>query len=472
MSSIEVILLFLLTKAASSGYSSKQNDTLVNDYATRYRREVSPVSIETFSASSVDEGSGFTNVTTKAAALIASTENTPLFMTNGNTSPHHVESSTFRRPNVTKVESSECGTTLVPVVDNVIVVRQNGSYGNRSDDDNDEKEHGSNTTRSVDSYLAYRMGKSINRFVLPVIIVVGTCGNLVSMYVMFQRQNRQTSFSIYLGCLAISDNCVLFAAGYYWVTTELLGRLSFNDECRILVWVLETFQANGVLLILSVTLDRLVAVRFPFKAAAWCRVRRAKIVSASVFAVVSAYNIPHLVLNHADARFVCMLCSFDNILSVIHLWVTTLLMFAIPFVLLLSANTVIILAVQNFLKYTPSSRDVDASSSAINSNTVVLSSKDRNLIAMLLLVSFMFLLLNAPRFMRIIIFATVQFEMTPRRVAMNTLVWHITNKLYFTNNACNFFLYCVSGSKFRRDFKVLCREIFRCSRKSTIFNEY
>ncbi|KAI0243439.1 hypothetical protein LSAT2_000006, partial [Lamellibrachia satsuma] len=74
---------------------------------------------------------------------------------------------------------------------------------------------------------------------------------------------------------------------------------------------------------------------------------------------------------------------------------------------------------------------------------------------MLLLVSFMFLLLNAPRLMRIIIFATVQFEPTPERIALNSLAWHITNKLYFSNNACNFFLYCFSGSKFRRDFKGL-----------------
>ncbi|KAK2153892.1 hypothetical protein NP493_2246g00004 [Ridgeia piscesae] len=81
----------------------------------------------------------------------------------------------------------------------------------------------------------------------------------------------------------------------------------------------------------------------------------------------------------------------------------------------------------------------------------------------------MFLLLNAPRFIRIIIFATVQFDMTPERVAMNTLAWHVTNKLYFTNNACNFVLYCLSGSKFRRDFTKLFRDnVWRhCTRKTS-----
>ncbi|KAI0243436.1 hypothetical protein LSAT2_000003, partial [Lamellibrachia satsuma] len=79
-----------------------------------------------------------------------------------------------------------------------------------------------------------------------------------------------------------------------------------------------------------------------------------------------------------------------------------------------------------------------------------------------------FLLINAPWFMRIIIFATVKFEPTPERIALNTLAWHVTNKLYFTNNACNFFLYCVSGTKFRRDFKTLFREnVCRCCFKKT-----
>ena len=347
--------------------------------------------------------------------------------------------------------------------------------------------------QSFTSYLAYVVGVGINRYVLPMLVIVGACGNFISMLVMFQRQNRHTSFSIYLGNLAISDNCVLFTAGYYWVAAELLGRTFYDIECKIFIWLLDTFQHNGVLLILSVTLDRFVAVRFPFNAAAWCRAKRAKIVSACVFVVVAVYSLPHLLFNYADEQLVCMLCSFDNILCVIHLWVTAFIAFAIPFVLLLSINVVIIRTVRNSMKYqskyplescgdtttTDQSEDIDTSGQSVasvsqsergeaRSKNQQLSSKDRNLIAMLLLVSFVFLLLNAPRFMRIIIFATVKFDPTPERIALNTLAFHVTNKLYFSNNACNFFLYCVSGSKFRRDFKALFREnVCRCCFKKT-----
>ena len=94
----------------------------------------------------------------------------------------------------------------------------------------------------IDSYLAFTVGIGINRYVLPVIIIVGAIGNLISMLVMFQRQSRHTSFRIYLGNLAISDNCVLFSAGYYWVGAELQGRTFVDVECKILIWILESFQ--------------------------------------------------------------------------------------------------------------------------------------------------------------------------------------------------------------------------------------
>ena len=416
--------------------------------------------------------------------------NRSLFLLNGRSSLQDVNSSELRETTTTintDKTDNETKSTCLTLNSNE---SQIGNYSERNCDENDED---ITHIQSFTSYLAYVVGVGINRYVLPMLVIVGACGNFISMLVMFQRQNRHTSFSIYLGNLAISDNCVLFTAGYYWVATELQGRTFYDIECKILIWMLDTFQQYGVLLILSVTLDRLVAVRFPFNAADWCRAKRAKIVSACVFVVVAVYSLPHLLFNYADEQLVCMLCSFDNILCVIHLWVTASIAFAIPFVLLLSMNVVIICSVRNSMKYqskssaescggpttTDKSEDFDTSSQSVASvsqservkarrQNKQLSPKDRNLIAMLLLVSFMFLLLNAPRFMRIIIFATVQFEPTPERIALNILAWHVTNKLYFTNNACNFFLYCVSGTKFRRDFKALFREnVCRCCFKKT-----
>ena len=47
---------------------------------------------------------------------------------------------------------------------------------------------------------------------------------------------------------------------------------------------------------------------------------------------------------------------------------------------------------------------------------------------------------------------------SPEKYARLMLFYHITNKLYFSNNGINFFLYCISGKKFRNDLQeILCR---------------
>ena len=49
------------------------------------------------------------------------------------------------------------------------------------------------------------------------------------------------------------------------------------------------------------------------------------------------------------------------------------------------------------------------------------------------------------------------------------LFYQVTSKLYFTNSGINFFLYCISGQKFRNDLKELLgcnKPLTRCGTRS------
>jgi len=85
--------------------------------------------------------------------------------------------------------------------------------------------------------------------------------------------------------------------------------------------------------------------------------------------------------------------------------------------------------------------------------------RDLQLVIMLLLVSFAVLFLTSPHYVHYIIRVHVldyYFEY-PNKLATFMLTYNIVNKLYFTNNAINFFLYCISGTKFRQELKqVFC----------------
>ena len=83
-----------------------------------------------------------------------------------------------------------------------------------------------------------------------------------------------------------------------------------------------------------------------------------------------------------------------------------------------------------------------------------MKNSENQLTIMLLLVTTLFLILLCPTYIRFIYLTLVKRD-TPFKYASSMLFYQISNKLYFTNNAINFFLYCISGQKFRNDLKEL-----------------
>ncbi len=75
---------------------------------------------------------------------------------------------------------------------------------------------------------------------------------------------------------------------------------------------------------------------------------------------------------------------------------------------------------------------------------------------MLVAVSFVFLVLTLPLFLLCIVYTLVEYKDCPQSYALYVMLYNLTNKLYMTNNAINFYVYSLTGSRFRRDLKQLC----------------
>ena len=85
-----------------------------------------------------------------------------------------------------------------------------------------------------------------------------------------------------------------------------------------------------------------------------------------------------------------------------------------------------------------------------------MTSVRNQLTIMLLLVTTLFLILLIPTYVRFIYWNLVKRD-TPSKYASSMLFFQITYKLYVTNSGINFFLYCISGQKFRKDLKeIIC----------------
>ena len=96
---------------------------------------------------------------------------------------------------------------------------------------------------------------------------------------------------------------------------------------------------------------------------------------------------------------------------------------------------------------------------------------DRQLAKMLLAVSFTFLVLTLPQYVRYTVFSFCGFRDSGARYATYILVVNITNKLCITNSAVNFVLYCISGRRFRTHLKHMIQKRKCCINTSIVTGE-
>jgi len=91
------------------------------------------------------------------------------------------------------------------------------------------------------------------------------------------------------------------------------------------------------------------------------------------------------------------------------------------------------------------------------------SQRDNQLALMLAMVTLAFVVLTLPQYVRLLVFRFVDHTNSVRSQEIFILAYHITQKLFWMNNAVNFYLYCITGSKFRKDLMKLLSSA-KCNR--------
>ena len=94
-------------------------------------------------------------------------------------------------------------------------------------------------------------------------------------------------------------------------------------------------------------------------------------------------------------------------------------------------------------------------------------STEVQLTVMLILVSSLFVILLLPFEIREIYYTIFSKAETPKEYAIFIFVFDITFELYNVNNGINFYLYFISGTKFRRDLLNLVGIASRQSPRTT-----
>ena len=228
-------------------------------------------------------------------------------------------------------------------------------------------------------------------------------------------------------------------------------------HCVLCNTLMFTSSMCSTLFILSMTFERFYSTIRPHKAASFNTVKRAKFSIVLIVATSIMYNIPHLFITLSVGRqCVPYGKAMETLLGQFHYWLSFMVNFVAPFVLLLIMNSFIIHTIRNRGTLIHSANN--QGQGQIKGQT-----SERQIYIILLLVTFAFLILTTPGYVFLTYVLFYNYTKSAHSFAVYYLLYHIAHKLYNTNCGINFFLYVISGRKFRTDLLRL----FGCYKQKT-----
>ena len=266
---------------------------------------------------------------------------------------------------------------------------------------------GSLDPNSTDLATLNRVLSMLQLYYTPLIVVLGACGNIASMLVLFLTKLRGQSSSYYLSALAASDTGFLLTQLVAWLEEVQLPLFLQPVVCQLTQYVANCCSFTSAWFVVAFTVERFVAVCYPLHRPSFCTVHRAKMVIgalAGVSALVNSYAL--VIVRPIPVDDGLTLCDIDFgrypsvgfYLTAVDI-VTTLVL---PFLLIVLLNVQIARAICRLELVRRMMYVSSAEHGTPRANS------QQKITKMLLIVSSVFLLLNLPAYvMRVWAFIAV-----------------------------------------------------------------
>ena len=233
--------------------------------------------------------------------------------------------------------------------------------------------------------------------------------------------------------------------------------------CSYTMTTLATSSLCSSLFIVNMTFDGFYSIIRPHKAASFNTLKRAKvtIISAVVFSAI--YSIPHIFMTSVT-EYTCLVYfkGMDWLAGRIYFYSGWFVTLGFPFVSLLIMNCIIINKLCNRSKPLLAERSETQGQNSSQSHPSKMKSSEKQITLMLLFVTFGFLILMIPAFCTGFYPYFVDFNSSPELYAGFHLIMAVGQKSYYTNFCINFYLYVMSGHKFRSDLVKLFQSMCSC----------
>ena len=298
-------------------------------------------------------------------------------------------------------------------------------------------------------------------YILPTVLLVGIVGNILSVVVLQSRAFRHTTTGVYLPLTAIADTIFVVTGGLEILeVAEIFSVREYNVwTCRLYKVFLYTAGDASIWLLVAFTFDRFVAVCFPLSKRRVCRWKRAVIASATILFLTLAKNLhefwtrgPEYRVTGEFRRICGTQKQYEFFLDYVRPWLAFALIMAAPFFLIFFFNCMI---VRSLIKAQRLRSKAAATPTGTGNQPPTLVSSFRQTTFMCLGISFAFLILIAPSMVLLI----GKPYWRPGNKAAYQQAKAVSNFLAFLNHCINFYLYCVTGQRFRQELRatLTCR---------------
>jgi hypothetical protein len=256
-----------------------------------------------------------------------------------------------------------------------------------------------------------------------------------------------------MAILACSETTYLSRKMIPWST--YFG-VPFTDlYCKIYYYTLVTQYQFHAFIVQLLSIERAIAVAMPFRAARLLSMKRSVVALSCtfIFSSFAAFDYPMYAVSKYGQ---CLIRARIPVLDGIHLKDNILYVY-LPFAVLISCNTII---VTNMVKSAKSRERMGGTREQRGAQIA----KDRQISIICLLISVLFLLLNAPLYIwvifneRVLILPGWEYRRTCEEAKFILIGSGVISFLIDLNACQNGYLYCLSSSSFRADVK---KSIFR-----------
>ena len=321
----------------------------------------------------------------------------------------------------------------------------NKQWGNTSFSTNDQlhgnsKTYYNSTATEVENLHPCRPGIYIT-IIDKVILTVGVIANVLVLSVVLRKSFLRNALGVHLICLAVFDSLTL-------ITQSILSEYNPTDMigCKMLGYINTMVEIQSSWTLVTIAVERVLAVFVPHRARITSNVKRAAYVQLSVsisVALVCIWIIFFSTLQQNGPVITCILKDVfpDHKYKVFQDLFYMMLYSFLPCALLIVFNAMIIVGLrQHFLfrQNSSSSRDDNDESRRLN--------------IMLIFTCILYAVTTLPisLYLTIIHIPMGSHEIVHYREDYVKMSLFLLQKF---NHAGNFFVYYISGSQFRKEFK-------------------